>query len=250
MNASRSRTLATLLVLLACLGCSGRADESWARVQARGTLIVGMDPSFPPFEVDDGSGTIRGLDVELATRLASSLDLELALRPISYDGLYDALAAGEVDLLISALAIDSARTQDVWYSEPYFLDGFVLAGPPGFSASATYAGEIAVEAGSAAGVHARAQWPAAHTLERPSEADALRATLDGRPACVGRVAACWAAESLPLELGIVLDAVPLAVAGRHNGRELTRRVAETLEVIYESDEWADAKGEWLGEACR
>ncbi|MFH1086070.1 MAG: hypothetical protein V1772_09945, partial [Chloroflexota bacterium] len=40
------------------------ADESWARVQREGVLRVGMDASYPPFELVDDAGRFSGLDVD------------------------------------------------------------------------------------------------------------------------------------------------------------------------------------------
>ena len=46
-----------------------------------------------------------------------------------YDGLYDALATEQVDVLISALVIMPGRTRDFAYSEPYFNAGEILIVP-------------------------------------------------------------------------------------------------------------------------
>jgi polar amino acid transport system substrate-binding protein len=45
---------------------------------------------------------------------------------LSYDGLYDALEVGKVDLLISALVIEPGRMDDVAYSRSYFDAGLAL----------------------------------------------------------------------------------------------------------------------------
>ncbi|MFN3761678.1 MAG: transporter substrate-binding domain-containing protein, partial [Anaerolineae bacterium] len=63
-----------------------------------------MDASYPPFESIDGEGNLVGLDVDLGRELAARLGVEAHfVANLSYDGLYDALTADQVDVLISAL---------------------------------------------------------------------------------------------------------------------------------------------------
>jgi polar amino acid transport system substrate-binding protein len=67
------------------------------------------------------------LDVDLARRLGQKLGLEVRFVPtLSFDGLYDALTADQVDVIISAVVIDPGRTADYAYSIPYFDAGQVL----------------------------------------------------------------------------------------------------------------------------
>jgi polar amino acid transport system substrate-binding protein len=91
-------------------------------------IVVGVDASFPPFASDDGT-TLRGLDIDLASAIATELGLALRFENIGFYALYDALISGRVDLLISALRIDRARMDDVRYTQPYFDNGLVSARP-------------------------------------------------------------------------------------------------------------------------
>lgn len=101
-------------------------DLTWERVQRAGVLRVGLDPTYPPFGYYDETGEIVGYDVDLARALAGRLGLGVELVPVHFDGLYDALAAGRADVLISALPFDPRRTKDVLYSPPYFQAGQVI----------------------------------------------------------------------------------------------------------------------------
>ena len=105
-------------------GCQP-ADDSWEQVQESGILRVGLDPTYPPFEVADANG-VYGLDVDLAQAIAADLGLEVQFVYFGYDGLYDALATNQVDVLVSALVIIPERTRDFAYSEPYFDAGVIL----------------------------------------------------------------------------------------------------------------------------
>jgi len=95
-------------------------------IQQREVLRVGLDASFPPFETLDADGQIVGFDVDIAQSIADDLEVELECVNISFDGLYDALKIGRVDLLISGLPVDPYLTEDVAYSVNYFNAGQVL----------------------------------------------------------------------------------------------------------------------------
>jgi ABC-type amino acid transport substrate-binding protein len=117
------------LVVAAALvwaGGAGARRDTWDRVQTRRVLRVGMDASYPPFEWLDHQGHFQGMDVALARALAARWQVELDLVNIHFDGLYDALYTGRVDLLLSALPYDRMLTRDVLYSQSYFAAGQVL----------------------------------------------------------------------------------------------------------------------------
>ena len=103
-------------------------DNSWDRVQESGVLKVGLDPTYPPFEVIDGD-SLHGFDVDLADSLAKDLGLQIEYLFFGYDGLYDALATRQVDVLISALVILPEKRKDFAYSDPYFNAGEILIIP-------------------------------------------------------------------------------------------------------------------------
>ena len=155
---------AALIVLLAALGwwLTGdrrgeliarllRQDATWQTMQSRGTWRVGLDPSFPPFESLDDNGVAVGYDLDLARAIAAAWGLEAEIVPIGYDSLVDALQAGRIDSVVSALPYNPRATRDVFFSPPYFEAGVrlaVRAGSP-ITGVAQLAGQaVAVEWGS------------------------------------------------------------------------------------------------------
>jgi polar amino acid transport system substrate-binding protein len=114
----------TVLFYVACQA----ENATWQRIEQTGVLRMGLDPTYPPFEVVDDGG-LRGLDVDLAQAIAADLGLEAEFVYFGYDGLYDGLATEQVDVLISALVVAPERTRDFAYSEPYFNAGEILIVP-------------------------------------------------------------------------------------------------------------------------
>lgn len=124
------------LVLLAYYGVTNwlpkpppKPDATWQRVVKEGVFRIGIDPSFPPFESDDGKGNLKGFDIALADQMAQdwSIQNETAIRIqyvyTGFDGLYDALKAEQFDAILSALPYDPKRTEDVRFSHAYFNGG-------------------------------------------------------------------------------------------------------------------------------
>lgn len=133
-------------------GQSGLAD-----IRRRGVLRVGLDASFPPFETLDAAGNVVGLDADIARAIAANLGVRVEFANIGFDGLYDALTVGRVDVVISGLPIDPLRTREAAYSAPYFNAGQTLITTRADVKSvADVAGKtVAVEWGSMAELAAR-----------------------------------------------------------------------------------------------
>lgn len=147
-----------LLLTIVWLGQQRPADKFMQAVQASGVLRVGIDPTYPPFDalVD---GNVAGYDAALAEAIAADLGARVEFKTLALDTLYDALEAGEVDMLISALPIIPERMDKVRYSTAYYQAGQVLlvrSGDPRITGLQSLQGKIVgVEKGSAADTEAR-----------------------------------------------------------------------------------------------
>lgn len=84
-----------------------------------GTLTVGSDTTFPPFESIEG-GKAVGFDVDLITEVAERLDLEAEIQTSAFDTIFTSLAAGKFDAVISAVTIKEDRKKTVDFTDPYF----------------------------------------------------------------------------------------------------------------------------------
>jgi ABC-type amino acid transport substrate-binding protein len=174
-----------ILLFLFILPAACRSEEgAWPRIEREGVLRVGLDPTFPPFEVTSEQG-LEGLDVDLARALADEMGLEAEFVYFGYDGLYDALSTEQVDVLISALVIVPGRTRDFAYSEPYFNAGEVLvvpSGSPVVEMADLNGRRLAVELGAQGHVEAT-QWakrlPGLAVLPLTGADEAINAVIEG-----------------------------------------------------------------------
>ncbi|MEA3338837.1 MAG: ABC transporter substrate-binding protein [Chloroflexota bacterium] len=232
-----------LIVLVACT----RPDDVWNRMLEAGTLRVGMDASFPPFESISNDGTLTGFDVALARELGRRMGVEVQfVANLPYDGLYDALTANRVDVVISALVVNPDRMTDFAYSAPYFDAGQVLVmreGETGVERVADLSGRtLAVEFGARGDMEARRWTPELSDLTilpYQTAAEALEAVAAGEAdaALVDHVSALMAIGKTPgvsenlWGLGVIGKPVveePYAVAVRKESRRLLRAINDAL----------------------
>ncbi len=123
-----------------------------------GEIRIGVDASYPPFEVATAD-SLFGIDIDIGSALGAKLNIPVRFVNMGYDGLYDSLKIDQVDMLISALTIDYSRSGDVLYTVPYYNAGLVLVTPqrePIETIEALSSHSLAFEFGSDANLLARA----------------------------------------------------------------------------------------------
>jgi len=108
--------------LLALSGCGGKN----APAGTGPVLRVGMDLSYPPFEMQDKSGTPDGVGVRMAEALAKHLARPLKIVPMEFSGLIPALKTGNVDLILSSVTATDERRRSIHFSNPYAFTGLAL----------------------------------------------------------------------------------------------------------------------------
>jgi len=83
-----------------------------------GTLIVGTEAGFPPYEYTSGDNII-GTDIDIMARVAEKLDMKLVVENMAFDGLITALTTGKVDAVAAGMTINDERKVNVDFSDPY-----------------------------------------------------------------------------------------------------------------------------------
>ncbi|GAA5123565.1 transporter substrate-binding domain-containing protein [Luteolibacter yonseiensis] len=123
MNSRRRflKNSASLLGLLAA-GCGGKSRSGGNGAELR----VGMDLSYPPFEMQDKAGNPDGVGVRLAEALAAHLGRPLKIMPMEFSGLIPALKTGNIDLILSSMTATEERAKSIDFSQPYAFTGLAL----------------------------------------------------------------------------------------------------------------------------
>ena len=89
-------------------------------------LRVGMDMSYPPFEMRDTQGQPAGVSVDLARALGENLGQPVVFENMPFSGLVVALKTGRIDVIISSMTATEEGGRSVEFSEPYVRTGLCL----------------------------------------------------------------------------------------------------------------------------
>ena len=234
-----------------------RRDYTWQAIQARGVWRVGLDPSFPPFEMLDETGEPVGYDVDLARALAATWGVRAEIVAVGFDSLPDALKAGKIDSIVSAYPYDERLTGDFRFSAPYFDAGLRIAVPRGSSIRALTdltGRQVGVEWGSVGDMMGRRLQREGITMtlksfETPDQV--ISALLDTRQVeaiFIDNVSLRQAqGVGLPLRgVDVPLESVPYVIVMPHRADTLQERVTVSLQLLQERSVLRELEEQWFG----
>lgn len=105
--------LGIVAVVLACTGPTPTPSEPPPH-----PLIVGTSGDAPPYAVRRGD-RLEGLEIDLSSELGRALARPIEIRDLPWDGLFDALLAHRVDIVMAGVTVTPERETRVAFSEPY-----------------------------------------------------------------------------------------------------------------------------------
>ncbi len=114
------------LIFAGCLLAANGCREKSGPAGNDPVLRIGMDLSYPPFEMQDKSGNPDGVSVKLAEALAKRLGRPIKIVPMDFSGLIPALKTHNTDLIISSMTATDERRQSIDFSNPYAFTGLAL----------------------------------------------------------------------------------------------------------------------------
>ena len=116
---------ATLLAGSALLAATPAhaAGDALNAIQQRGTLRIGIEGTYPPFNYQDEKGQFVGFEIDLGNALAETLGVKAQFQPTKWDGLLAALDSGRIDVIINQVTITDARQKKYRFSQPYTVSG-------------------------------------------------------------------------------------------------------------------------------
>lgn len=253
MRRTLALALAALALLVALAACRAE-DPAWARARQTGVLRVGMDAAYPPFEFLDESGQFAGFDVDMAREIGRRMGFEVEFVNIAYDGLYDALVTGQVDVLISGLVPTYGSGAKVHFSDPYFNVGEYLVVPAGseIEEMGDLGGRtLAVEVGSGGDVEAR-RWQRRvadlSVVRYDDPAAALQAVVAGQADAAlvdGISARLGVGQHAALALGEGVTETLFAAAVHEDSTVLLRELNEIIAELIEDGTLEALTQEWF-----
>jgi polar amino acid transport system substrate-binding protein len=111
--------LLALCMILPGIAIADTLDD----ILARGTLRVGMEPGYMPFEMTNKKGEIVGFDVDMAKRMAKAMGVKLELVSTAWDGIIPALITKKFDIIMSGMTLTQERNMKISFANPYIVIG-------------------------------------------------------------------------------------------------------------------------------
>jgi polar amino acid transport system substrate-binding protein len=115
--------ICALFLLLSVTGAA-RAADLLQDIKSRGTLIVGVKDSIPPFGfIDPATRGIVGYDIDFAAAIANALGVNLQSVPVTTATRIPELMQGKIDLVAATMTHTPERAQQIDFSLTYFVTG-------------------------------------------------------------------------------------------------------------------------------
>jgi polar amino acid transport system substrate-binding protein len=198
MRGTRLWILVGLIALLvsgfAVAGCGDdddEGDDGEATTEAsaedlglitEGTLTVGTDTPFPPFEIGQPPN-ISGYDIDVMNAIAEELGLTPEYTDTSFDTIFRDVAAGQYDIAAAASTITPGRQKTVDFSDPYYEAQQALLVPEGSDIASVddLSGSIVgAQDGTTGETYANDETDASEVRGFPEGPDAVSALITGQ----------------------------------------------------------------------
>ncbi|MBK8294865.1 MAG: amino acid ABC transporter substrate-binding protein [Solirubrobacterales bacterium] len=175
------------LVLAACgsddsSSSSSSSSDLSSELVTPGTLLVGSDIPYPPFEFGDAPD-YKGFDIDLVNAIAGELDLTPDIQDTSFDTVFTDVAQGKFDMVASASTITPERQKVVNFSDPYYDSAQALVVPTGSDITSVddLAGKnVGAQNGTTGQAYAKKETDAARVQGYPNGPAAIAAVKNGQ----------------------------------------------------------------------
>jgi polar amino acid transport system substrate-binding protein len=115
--------LATAGIAAGC-GDDGGGDNELGLI-TEGTLFVGVDTPYPPFEQGQPPN-VSGYDIDVLNTIADNLGLEVKYQDTGFATIFRDVGAGQFDTAAAASTIKPGREKQVDFTDPYYASATAL----------------------------------------------------------------------------------------------------------------------------
>lgn len=102
-----------ILVIAMIVGFIAAKPFQGTKEPLHGTLVIGLQSGYPPFEFMNTEGKIVGFDIDVANRIAEQLGKTLVIKDMEFEGEILSLKQGKIDLIISGMNMTPSRLKEI-----------------------------------------------------------------------------------------------------------------------------------------
>jgi polar amino acid transport system substrate-binding protein len=231
------------------------------RILKRGELVVGVSGNQPPLNMRTKSGTIIGLEADLAQMMADAMGVRLKLFPMNFNMLIPTLEDKGIDMIMSGMTMTPKRNLDLVFVGPYFLSGKSFLTKSQTIASLKDAAEIdsprstvAALDGSTSQLFVEAIMPRAKLIKTKTYDAAVKMVLEGRvDAFIADYPICIISVFRYPDQGLVslitpLTYEPVGIGMPANDPHLVNWIENFLNTLEGSGQLEELRAHWFEDA--
>ena len=141
---------------------------------AEGTLKLGTEGAYPPFNFIDSAGKVSGFDVEIGQALCAKMEMTCDVVAQDWDGIIPGLLAKKYDFIIASMFITPERKEKVNFTDPYYLAAMTVVAPKDtaitdFTADALDGKIVGVQGGTTQAEYAHKVFTKSEIREYPTQ---------------------------------------------------------------------------------
>lgn len=188
-----SMVLAGSMLLTGCGGSktadsSSDAQDSTTSTSADGgTLRMGTNATFPPYEFVGDDGNVQGIDADIAAAIADKLGMKLEITDMEFDSLIPALQSDTIDVALAGMTVTPDRQENVDFSDSYakgvqviiVKDGSDIASPDDLEGKS-----IGVQTGTTGDIYCTGDYGQENVKQFNNGPLAVAALVNGQVDCV------------------------------------------------------------------
>jgi polar amino acid transport system substrate-binding protein len=257
MVAPPTLALAAVAALAAACAPGSVAALDAAPAPRGGTVVVGADPDYPPYEFLDRDGAPAGFNVDLTRALAEVMGMQVEFRFGRWAEMRAALLRGDVDVL-QGISWSAARGAVLDFAPPHAIVQHAIFArrgtppPPGEGLAGLAGKQVIVFGGGIMDELLTADGRAARIVRTDTPADALRLLASGE----GEYVALALLPGLhiirenrltnvePVARRVAAERYGFAV--RKGNQELLARLEEGLAILKQTGRYQEIQARWLG----
>lgn len=131
----RGLLLAMAALTAVCMTACGKGETSSTETEKNveksteavkedeiGTVIVGIDGTYPPFNYMGDDGEPTGFEIEMIQEIGKRADLDIKLQTVPWDGVFGQLDTGKIDTYACCIFPNEERQEKYLFSREYIYD--------------------------------------------------------------------------------------------------------------------------------